>query len=111
MLTRHFSPQSVSSPRPMLRPPTERLPASLCAVTVAKHAGAHAAVICDDVVPVEEPLEIKLAFDRDGLRVVRTIAVTMRTPGHDRELALGFLVTEGILRTRTDVADASATKE
>src|SRR5258705_1205213 len=45
---------------------------------------------CADSVVVEEPLEIRL----DGA----PIAVTMRTPGHDLELAAGFLVTEGIAR-------------
>jgi FdhD protein len=40
-------------------------------------------------VAVEEPLEIRLGD--------RAIAVTMRTPGHDAELALGFLVSEGVL--------------
>jgi FdhD protein len=42
----------------------------------------------DDVVAVEEPLEIRL----DGVPV----AVTMRTPGHDEELALGFALSEGL---------------
>ena len=41
-----------------------------------------------DVVAVEEPLEIRI----DG----QAVAVTMRTPGHDEELALGFCVTEGM---------------
>ena len=45
-----------------------------------------------DVVAVEEPLEIRV----NGAPV----AVTMRTPGHDEELALGFLLSEGILPRR-----------
>jgi len=43
----------------------------------------------DDVVAVEEPLEIRV----DGVPLV----VTMRTPGHDEELALGFLYGEGLI--------------
>ena len=43
----------------------------------------------DDVVAIEEPLEIRV----DGAPV----AVTMRTPGHDEELALGFLYGEGLI--------------
>ena len=42
----------------------------------------------EDVVAVEEPLEIRVA----GVPV----AVTMRTPGHDEELALGFALSEGL---------------
>jgi len=54
--------------------------------------GAYAAVHApglDDEVAVEEPLEIRV----DG----RPLAVTMRTPGHDEELALGFLFGEGLI--------------
>jgi FdhD protein len=43
----------------------------------------------EDAVAVEEPLEIRV----DG----EPIAVTMRTPGHDEELALGFLLSEGLI--------------
>src|SRR4051794_21836812 len=58
----------------------------------------HAAVVRDGVpddVPVEEPLEIRV----DGA----PLAVTMRTPGHDEELALGFLYGEGLIDAAHDV--------
>lgn len=54
-----------------------------------------------DAVTIEEPMEIRLAFpDPDsGRPLSESIAVTMRTPGEDFELATGFLVTEGVLRS------------
>ena len=56
----------------------------------------------DDWLAAEEPLEVRLA---QGNRVQR-LAVTMRTPGHDRELAVGFLAGEGVVRRPEDVAEA-----
>jgi FdhD protein len=48
-----------------------------------------------DVVAIEEPLEIRV----DG----SALAVTMRTPGHDEELALGFLYGEGLIDARGEL--------
>ena len=65
--------------------PTQGLPpSSVVRVRVTRVPGGEAG----DVVAVEEPLEIRIG----GV----PIAVTMRTPGHDEELALGFLIAEGL---------------
>lgn len=56
-----------------------------------------------DLVCVEEPLEIRLGYGPLDDRNQQRIAVTMRTPGHDKELALGFLRNEGILTSGDDV--------
>jgi FdhD protein len=58
----------------------------------------------DDVVATEEPLEIRLEFDgSDGSRREQSVSITMRTPGNDEELAIGFLYAEGIIRQSSDV--------
>lgn len=57
-----------------------------------------------ELLAVEEPLEIRIGYGKIGDRLQRNIAVTMRTPGHDFELALGFLFTEGIIQTASQVA-------
>lgn len=53
-----------------------------------------------DMLAVEEPLEIRLQTPLE----TKPIAVTMRTPGNDAELAAGFLFTEGIVKNRKDIA-------
>jgi len=60
-----------------------------------------------DVVTVEEPLEIRVEFTRNGVRETSAVSVTMRTPGNDFELAAGFLYGEGLLRGREDVTEIS----
>ncbi len=60
-----------------------------------------------DSVAVEEPLEIRLVFEQDGEVVDRSISITMRTPGNDLELALGFLFTESIIQSRDQIKSAA----
>jgi FdhD protein len=55
-----------------------------------------------DDLTIEEPLEIRI-----GRKV---LATTMRTPGHDEELAAGFLVSEAIVRDRAEIAKISFPK-
>lgn len=57
----------------------------------------------DDQLAVEEPLEIQLLSGNADNQIRRSISITMRTPGDDRELAAGFLFTEGIIRNNQDV--------
>lgn len=53
----------------------------------------------EDLVAREEPLEIRV----EG----RSVAVVMRTPGHDEELAAGFLVSEGVVKRPADLLEVS----
>lgn len=57
-----------------------------------------------DLLAVEEPLEIRLGYGPGRDRQQSKISVTMRTPGHDFELVLGFLFTEGIIGCYEEVA-------
>jgi FdhD protein len=75
---------------PALRPP----PLAPATTSVLRLPGGRSE---SDRLAVEEPLEIRI----DG----RPIAVTMRTPGHDEELALGFCISEGIPARSARVPD------
>ncbi len=57
-----------------------------------------------DFLAAEEPLEIRLGYGSAQNRVQKSISVTMRTPGNDFELAVGFLFTEGIIENIGQVA-------
>jgi FdhD protein len=63
-------------------------------------------VAATDTLAVEEPLEIRLAYTHEGVATHRGISITMRTPGHDADLACGFLFTEGIVHHRDEIAHA-----
>ena len=63
----------------------------------------------DEALAVEEPLEIRVGVA--GASAARSIAITMRTPGHDADLAVGFLRGEGLIGGRADVAACSSPAE
>jgi FdhD protein len=90
---------------PEARPAKRRLAVQQAFVEVpVRKAGGFVSEPTPDELAVEEPLEIRLGYAADGRRVQRSISVTMRTPGQDDELAAGFLLSEGIVRDRTDIA-------
>jgi FdhD protein len=70
----------------------------VCRISRSGHA------VRSDMLAVEEPLEVRLGRDVGGRRVHHAVSITMRTPGHDHELAVGFLFTEGIIEARDQVA-------
>ncbi len=69
---------------------------------VAKFSGSSAETSCDWL-SAEEPLEIRLGSRNHSES--HAIAVTMRTPGDDRDLAVGFLFTEGIITSAGDIEE------
>lgn len=66
-------------------------------ITVERVAGNLSRSVVD-ALAVEEPLEIRLGYTREGRREQRSLSITMRTPGDDFDLAAGFLFTEGIIQ-------------
>jgi FdhD protein len=74
------------------------------AAQITRWQGAKAETASDELV-AEEPLEVRL---RGDLGKARSLAVIMRTPGHDGELVAGFLYTEGLLRDHSEIASLAA---
>lgn len=63
----------------------------------------HSVQIETDALAVEEPLEIRLGFNDGGKQTHKAVSITMRTPGNDFELAAGFLFTEGIFESASQI--------
>jgi FdhD protein len=59
----------------------------------------------DDELAIEEPLEIQIIYGDKDSRLQKTISITMRTPGNDEELAIGFLFTEGIIQNKNQITN------
>lgn len=79
-----------------MKPPIERAVRAGVATRAVERRGSRRDGRAEiDEVAIEEPLDIRV----DG----ETVAVTMRTPGHDGELALGFLYAEGLIASAADV--------
>jgi FdhD protein len=66
--------------------------------SIRRFAGGEVQAVVDHLA-LEEPLEIQVAHGQPDNRQTKTVAITMRTPGHDTELAAGFLVGEGLLQS------------
>ncbi len=61
----------------------------------------------DDLV-IEEPLEIRIEWEEGGAFLKKTVAMTMRTPGDDGPLAIGFLFSEGMIASNADVVEVTS---
>ena len=73
--------------------------------------GADGATAFTDVLAVEEPLELRIAYSPVRARQTKSVTVTMRTPGHDAELAVGFLLSEGILDDSSQILNIDGSTE
>ena len=75
-------------------------------ITVHKNTEGIIKEISDEVA-IEEPLEFSISFGPASSRSNKNIAITMRTPGNDFELAVGFLFSEGVINNKNDILSVS----
>ena len=57
----------------------------------------------EDLISVEEPLEISLKYKLENKWNKQNLSITMRTPGHDKDLVRGFLSNEQIITSLNDI--------
>ncbi len=79
-------------------------------VTITKVVNTFASIE-NDILSIEEPLEISARFFHNDRAIEKKISVTMRTPGEDEELAIGFLFTEGIIKGFSDILHSEITEQ
>ncbi|HEX6121636.1 MAG TPA: hypothetical protein VFY89_00675, partial [Ktedonobacterales bacterium] len=85
------------SPHPLHSTRSTSDPLRQVSAPIVRWAGGQAAAARDELA-AEEPLELRAwGRDADGAPARAALATIMRTPGHDDELAAGFLFTEGLL--------------
>ena len=89
-------------------------PTSVAAVQILKvtspgsDKNSFASNQAEDLLAVEEPLEIRIVYGSEKERLKKNISVTMCTPGHDTDLATGFLFTEGIISGKEDILNCTS---
>ena len=76
---------------------------SSLAIDISKVSGDQRISKADNVA-VEEPLEIQLSYPAAAGAAAKSVSITMRTPGDDAQLAVGFLHTEGIIQRGDQIA-------
>lgn len=81
------------------------VPTSLVRRFDVKRMAQHQAERIIDTVAAEEPLSIHISYWLKESQQTENLAITMRTPGNDHELAAGILLSEGIVRRRNDIAE------
>ena len=57
----------------------------------------------EDLISIEEPLEISLKYKEKESWLTKSLSITMRTPGHDKDLVRGFLFNEQIIQNIKDI--------
>ncbi len=57
----------------------------------------------NDLISIEEPLEISIKFKEKDKWITQSLSITMRTPGHDKDLVRGFLFNEQIIQNLKDI--------
>lgn len=103
------APTMDDAPQPARQLPARHAPETppgAVGLTVCRVSTEESTEVVDSLA-IEEPMETRLIYHSAGERKRKTIAITMRTPGNDVELALGFLFSEGIISGRRDFRVAS----
>ena len=62
----------------------------------------------EDLISIEEPLEISLKYKSEDKWINQNLSITMRTPGHDEDLVIGFLFNEQIITSLKDIASVES---
>ena len=65
----------------------------------------------DDLISIEEPLEISIKYKDQNEWVIRSLSITMRTPGHDEDLVRGFLFNEQIIQNLNEIENIESVGE